>query len=69
MTEGNAKNSYTVWQKSVEEGVGEPSLLIEEYRGCFQISQSDGNEINRININYEMVNELCKLFKKLKEPA
>lgn len=55
-------NSYVIWQE-VEDGVGEPALLIEPFHDCLQISQAG----SVINLNYESVDELCKLLKRIKK--
>jgi len=62
MIEPACKNSIVVWQKS-DEGVSEPALLIELYNDVFQLSQ-DGQ---RINLNYESIEDLCKAFRMAKK--
>jgi len=64
-SESTLKNSTVLWQNSEENGVGEPALLIESYNGCIIITQ-DGNHIN---LNYESVQEFCKILKQCKEPG
>ena len=63
VTTSATENSKLIWQ-NVNEGIPEPALLITPYIGCIQIEQAD----QMININYETVNELCKVIKNLKEP-
>lgn len=62
-TEWTAKNAAVLWQTN-NDGIGEQALLVECYIGCIQITQ-DGQ---RINVNYEIVKELCKLLKQCEEP-
>ena len=63
VTTSATENSKLIWQ-NVNEGIPEPALLITPYIDCIQIEQAD----QTININYETVNELCKVIKNLKEP-
>lgn len=62
MTEKNHEESYTLWQEAGEDSVSEKPLIVSSYSDVICISQ-EGREIN---VNYESVNELCKLLKKLK---
>lgn len=55
-------NSHIIWQE-VEDGVGEPALLFEPFNDCLQVSQAGAV----INVNYQSIDELCKLLKKLKK--
>lgn len=56
-------NSHIIWQQTEEDGVAEPALLLEPFNDVIQLSQ-DGNVIN---LNYESLEELCKLLRKLKK--
>lgn len=61
MTDANYKNSHTIWQEQ-SDGLPEQSLLVERYDNTIRIQQREDS----ITINYESVDELCKLLKKLK---
>lgn len=61
MIEKNSQKSWTFWQ-SQSEGVPEPAILIEEYSDSVSLTC----EGNRININYESLDELLKLLRKIK---
>jgi hypothetical protein len=62
MTEKNYKESWTLWQE-VEDGLGEPAIVVELYSDGMVCLTQEGRDIN---INYESIDELCKLLKKLK---
>lgn len=59
ITRGNA-SSIVIWQE-VEEGVGEPAILLTPWSDVITITQ----EGKSINLNYETVKELCKQLKTL----
>ena len=63
MIEPTSKESYIVWQNDPQDGVAEPALLIEKYLDTVSITQKD----NCINVNYESIDELCKLLKKIQK--
>lgn len=61
--EENAKQSWTCWQTDNDDGIAEPALLIEDFYGSNIIGITQGN--NRININYQSIDELCKHLKSI----
>jgi hypothetical protein len=63
MTEKTKGNDYIIWQNGPEDGISEKAILIEAYTDVISIQQQEGS----ININYESVDELCKLLKQLKK--
>lgn len=63
MTERTKGNDYIIWQNDPEDGISEKALLVEAYSYVVSISQEDRN----INVNYESIDELCKLLKQIKK--
>jgi len=62
--ENASKESWVLWQNSMDnedEMPGEPALLIEKYNDIISIRQED----RYININLEMIDELCKRLKQI----
>lgn len=57
------KDAHILWQKDPEDGVAEKPILVEVYNDLLCISQED----NSVNLNYDSIDELCKLLKKLKQ--
>jgi hypothetical protein len=55
-------DDYIIWQPDPEDGVAEKAILVESYSDVITLQQNDQS----ININYESIDELCKLLKKLK---
>lgn len=60
MTETTCKDDVVLWQET--EGIPQPALLIEFFDECITITQ----ENKYISLNYESVNELCKVLKSRK---
>lgn len=56
-----SKENKILWQQT-DEGVGEPALMIEAYSDCICITQEE----SIIRLNFDSVDELTKLLKKLK---
>lgn len=56
------RGDYIIWQDGPEDGIGENAIMIESYSGVVAIQQNSSS----ININYETIDELCKLLKKIK---
>lgn len=50
-----------VWQE-VDDGIPEPALMVTPYSDTINITQG----ANSINLNYDTVNEFCKLLRKLR---
>jgi hypothetical protein len=55
-------DDYIIWQEDPNDGVAESAILVEAYSDIISFQQNDSS----ININYESVDEICKLLKKLK---
>jgi hypothetical protein len=63
-TDKPAKDSLIIWQ-DIEEGVGEPALLLERFSDSICITQED----NRVSLNYDTISELCKRLNQFKKEA
>jgi hypothetical protein len=63
MIRENYKESFILWQDSAEDGVPEPAILVNVYGDIISLDCGD----NSINVNYESINELCKLLKQVKK--
>lgn len=63
MTERIAKESFTLWQESSEDSVPEPAFLIVPHSDVVRIQQGG----DQILLNYESVDELCKVLKQIKK--
>lgn len=55
-------DDYIIWQEDPD-AVSGPSILVETYSDCISIQQKDQS----ISLNYESVDEFCKLLKQLKQ--
>jgi hypothetical protein len=63
MTTKTKGSDYIIWQVEPEDGVSEKPILIECYSDIVSITQEDSS----INLNYESIDELCKLLKEIKK--
>jgi len=65
MIQKTAKENTILWQQVEDEegGIGEPALLIEEFMDVVTITQED----RYVNINYDSIDELCKVLKQAKK--
>jgi hypothetical protein len=62
MTTKTKGSDYIIWQVEPA-GVSEKPILIECYSDIVSITQEDSS----INLNYESIDELCKLLKEIKQ--
>lgn len=63
MHEKGSKDTWVLWQTEPEEGAPESAVMIEAYGDVISITC----EGRVININYESVDELCKLLRQIKK--
>lgn len=62
MTEKLYKDARIIWQKGSDDGVAEKPIVLEIYTDVICLKQ----ENQSINVNYESIDEFCKLLKSLK---
>ena len=55
-------DDYIIWQECDDDSISEKAILIEAYSDVISIQQEDSS----VNLNYESVDEFCKLLKKIK---
>jgi hypothetical protein len=63
MIELTAQDSWVFWQRDDETGVGEEAILIEKYSDTISLTCNG----HSINLNYDSLNELLKLLRRIKK--